>query len=217
MSELRILCYGDSNTYGFDAEDGSRFPIAVRWPAVMAERLDGGMHVIEEGYNGRTIFDASPYDDMLNGTSHLPGCIDRNNPLHLIIIYLGINDLFLSPQITVKRIAEGLMSLVSISLERSKNSEGKHAEMLIIAPPPVNAATAYHEYYAREIEKSLQFAREYERVAKTYGCLFLDAGSHVQAVELDGVHLDADNHRKLGLCVADFVKEIFTYKAPANK
>jgi len=176
---------------------------------VMAQHLGEGMLVIEEGYNGRTILDVSPFDDMLNGTVYLPGCIDSHNPLHMIILYLGINDLFLSPQITVKRIAEGLMSLVSISHEQSKNGEGRPAQILTVAPPPVNPATAYHEYYAREIESSLQFAREYERVAKTYGCLFLDAGTVIQAVELDGVHLDADNHKKLGMCVAEYLKEIF--------
>ena len=206
MSEIRILCYGDSNTYGFDAEDGSRFPPDIRWPSVMASLLGEGMRVIEEGCNGRTIFDASPFDEMLNGTAYLPGCIDRHNPLDLVIIYLGVNDLFLSPQITVKRIAEGLMSLVSISHEQSKNSGGEHAKILIIAPPPVNPATTYHEYYTREIESSLQFAREYERVAKTYGCLFLDAGTVIHAVEQDGVHLDAENHRKLGASVAKFLK-----------
>jgi len=209
MSEIRILCYGDSNTYGFNAEDSSRFPSDVRWPSVMAQQLGEGMHVIEEGCNGRTILDVSPFDDMLNGTSYLPGCIDRHNPLHMIIIYLGVNDLFLSSQITVKRIAEGLMSLVSISQDHSKNSEGEPAKLLIIAPPPVNPATAYHEYYAREIENSLQFTREYERVAKAYGCLFLNAGTVIQAVELDGVHIDAENHRRLGAFVADFIKKIF--------
>jgi lysophospholipase L1-like esterase len=207
MSVIRILCYGDSNTYGFDAEDGSRFSQGVRWPTVMATALGEEAHVIEEGYNGRTIFDVSPFDDMLNGTAYLPGCINRYNPLDVIILYLGINDLFLSRQFTVKRIAEGLMSLVSICQERSKNRTGDSADVLIIAPPPVNAATAYRDYYASEIESSMQFAQEYERVAQTYKCLFLDAGSAIQAVELDGVHIDALNHKKLGIFVAEFLKE----------
>jgi lysophospholipase L1-like esterase len=83
---------------------------------------------------------------------------------------------------------------------------GETAKLLIVAPPPVNAQTAYHDYYAREIDESLQFAQEYGRVAQTYGCHFLDAGSVIQAVELDGVHLDEENHRKLGASIADFIK-----------
>ena len=209
MSEMRILCYGNSNTYGFNAEDGSRFSPDIRWPSVMAQHLGDGKRVIEEGCNGRTIFDASPIDESLNGSAYLPGCIDRHNPVDLIIIYLGINDLFLSADMTVRRITERLMGLISISEERSKNREGKPARILIIAPPPVNPAMAYHDYYAREIESSLQFAREYERVAKSYGCLFLDAARIIQAVELDGVHLDAENHRRLGVCVGDLLKKIF--------
>lgn len=207
MSEMRILCYGNSNTYGFNAENGSRFSPDIRWPSVMAQHLGAGARVIEEGCNGRTIFDVSPIGESLNGTAYLPGCIDRHNPMDLIIIYLGINDLFLSAGMTVRRIAGGLMSLISISEERSKSPGGKPARILIIAPPPVNPAMAYAGYYAGEIESSRQFAREYGRVAQMYGCLFLDAGRVIQAVELDGVHLDEDNHKKLGAYVAAFLEE----------
>jgi lysophospholipase L1-like esterase len=207
MSEMRILCYGNSNTYGFNAEDGSRFSQDIRWPSVMAQHLGDRKRVIEEGCNGRAIFDVSPIDESLNGTAYLPRCIDRHNPVDLIIIYLGINDLFLSADMTVRRIAERLMSLISISEERSKSREGKPARILLIAPPPINPAMAYHDYYTREIESSHQFAREYERVAQMYGCLFLDAGRIIQAVELDGVHLDAENHKRLGASVAGFVNE----------
>jgi lysophospholipase L1-like esterase len=210
MSEMHILCYGDSNTYGFNAEDGSRFSADIRWPSVMAQHLGVGKRVIEEGCNGRTIFDVNHIDESLNGTAYFPGCIDRHNPVDLVIIYLGINDLFLSAGMTVRRIAEGLMSLISISEERSKNLEGKPARILIIAPPPVNPAMAYHDYYAREIESSQQFTREYGKVAQMYGCLFLDAGRIIQAMDLDGVHLDSENHKRLGACVASFVQEGFS-------
>ena len=141
MSEMRILCYGNSNTYGFNAENGSRFSPNIRWPSVMAQHLGAGARVIEEGCNGRTIFDVSPIGESLNGTAYLPGCIDRHNPMDLIIIYLGINDLFLSAGMTVTRIAGGLMSLISISEERSKSPGGKPARILIIAPPRHMPAT----------------------------------------------------------------------------
>lgn len=207
MKEIRILCYGDSNTFGFNAEDGSRFPAESRWPAVMAQRLGTGARVIEEGYNGRTILDVNPFDELLNGTEHFPFCIENHNPLDLIIVYLGINDLFLTSNMEVRRVAESLGSLISIAGERSRNREGDPARVLIIAPPPVNPAMTYADYYAREIENSLQFSAEYERVAKVYGCLFIDAGSVIQAMESDGVHLDAKNHRKLGVHVASYVRD----------
>ena len=207
MKEIRILCYGDSNTFGFNVEDGSRFPADSRWPTFMAQQLGTGATVIEEGYNGRTILDVNPYDELLNGTAYFPCCIDNYNPVDLIIVYLGINDLFLSANMEVRRIAETLGVLISIAGERSRNREGDPAGALIIAPPPVNPVMTYAGYYAREIENSLQFSLEYSRVAQVYGCLFIDAGRVIQAVESDGVHLDAENHRKLGLHVASYIRD----------
>jgi lysophospholipase L1-like esterase len=34
-----VLCYGDSNTWGFDPETGERFPEDVRWPGVLRAKL----------------------------------------------------------------------------------------------------------------------------------------------------------------------------------
>ena len=206
MKEIRILCYGDSNTFGVNAEDGSRFPADSRWPSVMAQHLGTGATVIEEGCNGRTILDVNPFDELRNGTAYFPCCIDNHNPVDLIIVYLGINDLFFSANMEVRRIAETLGSLISIAGERSRDREGEPARLLVIAPPPVNPAMTYAGYYAREIKNSLQFSVEYGRIAQLYGCLFIDAGKIIQAVESDGVHLDAENHRKLGLHVASYVR-----------
>jgi lysophospholipase L1-like esterase len=36
-----ILCYGDSNTWGYEPATGNRFPEDVRWPGVLAESFSG--------------------------------------------------------------------------------------------------------------------------------------------------------------------------------
>ena len=50
-----ILCFGDSITWGYNPEDGSRFPREARWPRVLEAALDGRAHVIEEGLSARTV------------------------------------------------------------------------------------------------------------------------------------------------------------------
>ena len=35
-----ILCYGDSNTYGYDPKTGLRYPRTIRWPGHLQEILD---------------------------------------------------------------------------------------------------------------------------------------------------------------------------------
>ena len=51
-----ILCFGDSNTWGYSPQDGSRFPIDVRWTGVLQKTLGSNYRIIEEGLNGRTTF-----------------------------------------------------------------------------------------------------------------------------------------------------------------
>ena len=34
-----VVCFGDSNTWGFDPETKERFPLDVRWTGVLAKRV----------------------------------------------------------------------------------------------------------------------------------------------------------------------------------
>ena len=53
-----VLCYGDSNTWGYLAPDGERLGRWERWPGVLQRALGGDVHVVEAGLNGRTtVFD----------------------------------------------------------------------------------------------------------------------------------------------------------------
>ena len=56
----RVLCFGDSNTWGFNGEDGSRFEEDVRWTGILQRLLGEEDTVIEEGHNGSTAPDRSP-------------------------------------------------------------------------------------------------------------------------------------------------------------
>ena len=40
-----------------------------------------------------------------------------------------------------------------------------------------------------------------QEVAETFSCGFFDASSVVSSSEHDGIHLDADSHRRLGLAL----------------
>ena len=85
-----ILCYGDSLTWGYDAETLGRHALEDRWPSVLQKALGEGVHVIAEGLNGRT----TAYDDHLadcdrNGARILPTILQSHAPLDLVIIMLG--------------------------------------------------------------------------------------------------------------------------------
>ena len=80
--------------------------------------------------------------------------------------------------------------------------------MLLVTPPPVGKLTELAEMFAGAEEKSRGLDRQYRRVADKYGCELLDAGELVRSSDLDGIHLEADEHRKLGEVVAAKVKEM---------
>ena len=43
-------------------------------------------------------------------------------------------------------------------------------------------------------------------MAQRYGIGFMDAGQYCESSQLDGIHLDGENHRRLGEAVAEYVR-----------
>ncbi len=93
MERKRIVCFGDSNTWGYDPGTAERFPEDVRWTGLLAQALGENYWVIEEGQNGRTIATDDPCEGEKNGMRSLVPCIESQKPFDLLIIMLGTNDL----------------------------------------------------------------------------------------------------------------------------
>src|SRR6185436_143967 len=91
-----ILCFGDSNTWGFIPESITepfwrRHAPDVRWPGVLARELGSGYSVIEEGLGGRTTVHDDPVMGNRNGSLHLPPCLESHKPLDLVVLMMGTN------------------------------------------------------------------------------------------------------------------------------
>ena len=57
----RIVCFGDSNTWGYIPVTGERYDETIRWPARLQEMLGyERCTVVEEGLTGRTTVSAGP-------------------------------------------------------------------------------------------------------------------------------------------------------------
>jgi lysophospholipase L1-like esterase len=66
----------------------------------------------------------------------------------------------------------------------------------------------FGEMFKGGLEKSKQLPELYEAVAKMGGAEFLNAGSVASTDGVDGLHLTAESQKKLGVAVAQKVKEI---------
>ena len=57
----QVLCFGDSNTWGYNPKTGDRFPWGVRWTSILQQNIEkDDIRVIEEGLCGRTTIFEDP-------------------------------------------------------------------------------------------------------------------------------------------------------------
>ena len=204
-----VLCYGDSNTWGSDPETGERFAPGVRWPGVLARELGDGFRVVEEGLSGRTTVRDDPIEGAhKNGRTYLRACLESHKPIDLVTIMLGTNDLKERFGASASDIAQGAASLAEETLRSGCGPEGGAPVVLLISPPPVAKLTDMAEMFEAAEEKSGRFAVHYRHFADQAGCEFLDAGTVIVSSDIDGIHLEADEHRKLGVAVAASIGKI---------
>ena len=193
-----ILCYGDSNTWGYDPVTGGRFGREARWPGVLARELGDGYAVIEEGLNGRTTVWDDPIDRYRNGREYLIPCLESHAPLDLVVIALGVNDLKARLGPSASDIADGAGALVETVQKSATGPDGSAPGVLLLAPPPVGDLGDSAEMFEGAPEKSRGFSKHYARVADKYGCGLLDLAEIVSVSTVDGIHFEAKEHEEIG-------------------
>ncbi len=203
-----VLCYGDSNTWGYDPSTRSRFPPHVRWTGVLAERLGDGFRVIEEGLNGRTTRWDDPIEPDRNGLAHLRPCVESHQPLDLIIMMLGTNDLKQRFDLCASDIAQSAAGVADMARRCAIVPDRAAPQVVLVAPPAVTTLTDLDQMFAGAVEKSRHFSRYYRQAAERARLPFFDAGSVIVSSEIDGIHFETNEHRKLGEALADDVRRL---------
>jgi len=208
----RIVCYGDSNTWGYNFADGERFSENIRWPSVMANILGRDYDVVEEGLNGRTTVFDDPMEDHRNGLKTLAPCLLTNKPVDLVILMLGTNDVKTIFNANPFYITKGMARLVD-AVQKSECGFGGRAPQVLVAAPveigknilKTDAAEYFHEY-SSDISRMLP--EYYAQMAEEFGCYFLSAADFAKPSEFDAIHIDEQGHIHLAQAMARKVKEI---------
>lgn len=198
----RILCYGDSNTYGTPPmarlNEDERFGPEVRWPRVMARELGDGFEIIEEGLPGRTTCHPDPLDGaFMDGLAVLPAILKSHKPLDLVIFLLGTNDMKHHFAVTGFGVGAGLRNLALCVPQFAPG-----ARVLIACPPPPFEAGCLAELFAGASERGKSMAHWAAHFASETGSAFFDAGQVISCDPLDGVHYSAEAHKELGKALA---------------
>ena len=183
---MRMLCYGDSNTYGYDPRGffGDRYPAECRWVDILAQKLK--WEIQNEGQNGREI-PSRPFQYQRAGELLTP------NPPDIFAIMLGTNDLLRgdSAEVNCSRMEAFLRYLQS-----------KCGRLLLIAPPPMKRG----EWVTEEslIAESVKLAEAYQALSQKLGIAFVNAGQWNVELTFDGVHFTEAGHRA-------FAEGLYTY------
>ncbi|MCR5278661.1 MAG: SGNH/GDSL hydrolase family protein [Lachnospiraceae bacterium] len=213
MAKKRVLCFGDSLTWGYDPDNRVRFPEESRWPMVMQSILDDGYTVIEEGQNGRTIATDDPAEGEKNGLKYIGPCLESHSPLDVVIIMLGSNDCKRKYAYSSMDIAGEMQIMLEkiLSYNRFRCNDG--FKVILVSPPEIGESIKQSWLgdsfaYENAIKLTKELPDWYSQLATMYGCTFFDASKHVKASNSDSCHLDADNQRKLGQLLAEVVKSL---------
>jgi len=173
---ITLLCYGDSNTWGSTPGTGERYARDVRWPCVLQIELGSEFLVIEEGLSGRTTVWDDPIEGHKNGRTYLLPCLQSHQPLDLVILMLGTNDLKLRFSVSARDIAKGIGVLLKDIQHSGAGLNGTAPPVLLIAPPPLKPLTDNAESFEGGEGKSTRLADYFAAVAVEWGADFLNAG-----------------------------------------
>ncbi|GHU63404.1 hydrolase [Clostridia bacterium] len=215
----RILCFGDSNTWGATPTGqpvydnyAVRFPSEVRWTGRLQQLLSSDYRIIEEGHNGRTTVFADQLQMDRNGIEHIDVCLETHEPLDLVVVMLGTNDLKPRTGISAYNSSIGIGMIIKKILQNPRARYGALPKILIISPieiaENIEELSFSNEFGGRIARtESLKFAALFEEQARYFGCSFLDAAKVAGPGE-DGIHLDEKGHAALADAVADKIREI---------
>lgn len=208
-----VVCFGDSNTHGYNAQNGGRFGIEERWTRILGKELGEEYDVMEEGVSGRTTVFDDPLFEGLSGLDAIHTCLMSHEPVDILVIMLGTNDTKERFSATSRNIAQGLARLT----EKAKHVTGAwrgEPQIILVSPVPIEegylTSDVGGEMGAGCAEKSCDLGVQFERIAREQGCRFLDAAKipGIGVIPTDYMHLTKESHKLLAAELAGIIREL---------
>ena len=198
----KIICYGDSNTYGFDARlfsETDRLPEQMRWTGILG--ASGEYQIINAGVNGREI----PYGPY--GTVEFHRLLRQQAPFDLVTVMLGTNDLG-TVSGGIAEIAARMEDFLSEAL-KDPELHGHPEKLLLIAPTMTQMAfLGPEEEHLDRISEG--FAGTYQKLAERFGLHYADAGSWGISLCVDGLHFSPEGHAAFAENLGALLCQIFS-------
>lgn len=206
---IRIICYGDSNTFGFNPADGKRLDKSSRWSGILGELLGEGYKVSEEGCNNRNAFFKNPDGRMQCGREYLKQCFDKHPEFDIFILALGTNDMQRFYNITPDIVTEGLNYFLS-----SINTVSPNAKTILVSPLLLNKdilKSSFSMMFNEEsIKRSIWVRELYKQFAKEKGLELFDMNKYATPSSIDGLHFEPEQHKIIAEEISSVIKSLLT-------
>ena len=202
----KLLCYGDSNTFGFIPKTCGRYEKSERWPGILSELLPY-YEVIEEGMNNRTGFFKNPEGIKQSGKEYLSIYLQNHKDIDICILAIGTNDAQIFYNLDETTIRQGLQEIIDLIHKTNLRTE------IVIIPPvkimPYILNSSFSMMFDEDsIKRNHNTLSVFEQVAKENSCEFFDINEIVTPSEADGLHYTKESHKIIAQHLADFVKTI---------
>ena len=196
-----LVCYGDSNTYGYNPHNSLRYDDNILWTTILQSYLKDEYKVYNEGLNGRTTAFNRVNEEYKNGLLTIVSDLDKYDTIDYLTIMLGTNDVSADMNLSIEDITNGLEKLLLTATNHLINKQNYLPKIMIIVPAHVlpNYHGTIFEWQIDDttIYKSNNLANSYKDLADKYGCLFLDCTNELEVSPIDCEHLTENGHKKL--------------------
>lgn len=192
----KVLCFGDSNTYGFVPEKCTRYDKNTRWTGVLQALCGSDFSIIEGGCNNRTAFVDNPAGVEQTGYKILPEYFTKDY-FDIVVLAIGINDLQLFFRPTLEEFEQGIEKLIQITKDLSPN-----AKIILVCPSKLDLAgiksgVFNFQFDETSVEKSYHLPQIYKKLAEKHACKLVDLNEIVKVSPLDGLHFSAESHKTI--------------------
>ena len=202
----KILCFGDSNTYGYIPNNGARYDKNTRWTGILSLLSHGKFKIIEGGCNNRTAFAANPAGKIFTGYEILPELL--TDDFDAVVLAIGINDTQFLFDTVIEDFTTGIENLINIV-----QAKCPQAKIILVAPSILTDDVLNGNFAClfdrTSIEKSRQLPLLYQKIAEKQNIEFLDLNSVAKTSSLDGLHYAPEQHLKIAQVIFTILSELF--------
>ena len=200
----KILCFGDSNTFGYIPNDGGQYADGVRWTSRLANLLGKNYQIIEAGCSNRTCFSDNDEGDIKTGYKAIEKYLP--NKYDCILVAVGVNDIQLFYKPTLEEFEQGCEKFI-------KQIKSKKKKKIVIVAPPivkdcVKQGTSAFQFDDESIEKSKYLPDICKRIAERNDCYFIDFNDRVQVSNLDGLHYMPEAHAQIADILSKYLRDV---------